>query len=131
MQCIALFFVVLFAFVANAQNNGTPSPARQMLSSPDAFADGHLAALDKQLGLADGLKPPLRKVLLQEGRELIAILGDSSLSEPQKLVLIHRIHVVANRRIWSLLNHGYVQHVPQHAPPPMLVTQAEPHPVMP
>lgn len=79
MQRIALFFVVLFAFVANAQNNGTLSPARQMLSSPDAFADGHLAALDKQLSLAEDLKPPLREVLRQEGQQLIAILGDSSL----------------------------------------------------
>lgn len=130
MQRIALFFVVLFAFVANAQNNGTLSPARQMLSSPDAFADGHLAALDKQLSLAEDLKPPLREVLRQEGQQLIAILGDSSLSEPQKLVLIRHVHVVARRRIWNLLNHGYVQQVPQHAPPPMLVTQAEPHPVM-
>ena len=130
MQRIALFFVVLFAFAANAQNNATVSPTRQVLSSPDVFADSHLAALDKQLGLAEGLKPPLRFVFLQEGRELIAILGDSSLSEPQKLVLIHRVHVVAYRRICSLLNLRYVQPIPGHAPPPMLVTQAEPHPVM-
>lgn len=64
MQRIALFLVVLFTFAANAQNNGTMPAAQQMLSSPDAFADGHLAALDKQLGLSEELKPPLRSVFL-------------------------------------------------------------------
>jgi hypothetical protein len=130
MQRIALFFVVLFTFVANAQNNGAMSPARQMLSSPDAFADGHLTALDKQISLAEELKPPLRAVFFQEGKDLIAVLGDTSLSEMQKLILIRQIRVAARNRVWRLLTHGVVRRTPGHPPPAVLVTQAEPQPEM-
>jgi hypothetical protein len=131
MRRIALFFVMLFAIalLANAQSNGAPTPA-QLLPSPEAFADGHLAALDKQIGLSEEQKPLLLAVFLQEGKDLIAILGDSSLSEPQKLVRIRQVHVVARKRVWSLLTHARIQR-PGHPPPPMLVTEAEPHSALP
>jgi hypothetical protein len=129
MQRIALFFVVLFALVGNAQNNGTMPSAQQMLSSPEAFADGHLAALDKQLGLSEELKPPLRSVFLREGNDLIAVLGDTSLSNAQKLARIRQVRVAAHNRVWRLLTHGHVQQMPRHPTPSLLVAQAESHPV--
>jgi hypothetical protein len=132
MQRIALFFVALFVFTvaANAQNNGTTSPARQMLSSPEAFADGHLAALDKQLGLSEEQKTPLRAVFLQEGKQLIAILDDNSLSDAQKLTCIHQIHVAARNRVWTLLTHDQYRRRSGHPPPAVLVTDAQPLPAI-
>lgn len=133
MKRVARCFLVLFAFaiVANAQNNGTMPSAKQMLSSPEVFADGHLTALDKQVGLPEEMKPPLRAVFLQEGTDLIAVLSDNSLSEPQKLILIRQIHVAAHKRVFRLLTHGVMTRIPGHPPPAVLVTQAEPHPEIP
>ena len=130
MQRIALCLLVLFTFAANAQNNGATSPVRQMLSSPEAFADGHLAALDKQLGLSEEQKPQLLAVFLQEGKQLIAILDDNSLSDAQKLTCIHQIHIAARNRVWSLLTHGQLRRRSGHPPPAVLVTDAEPLPVI-
>ena len=55
-----------------------------MLSSADAFADGHLAALDKQVTLTTEQKPKVRAVFLQEANELFAVFGDKSTTQEQK-----------------------------------------------
>ncbi len=67
MKRIALILALVlsaFTFTALAQNSGAMPPGHQMLASPEAFADGHLAALDKQVGLSAEQKPQLRAVFL-------------------------------------------------------------------
>src|SRR5215831_4750286 len=100
-----LLALVLSAFtsIALAQNNGAIPPGHQMLASPDAFADGHLAALDKQVGLSPDQKPQIRVVFLQEGKELFAVFGDATLSDAQKQARLQQIHVATEHRVWSLL----------------------------
>ena len=121
MRRIALFFVVLFTFAASAQNNGTMPSPHQMLSSPAAFADEHMAALEKQIGLPEELKPPLRSVFLREGKDLIAVLGDTSLSEAQKLARIRQVHLIAHNRVWILLTHGLRRPITPQLVAPRLV----------
>jgi len=76
-----------------------------MLSSPDAFADGHLAALDKQVSLTAEQKPKLREVFLQEAKDLFGIFGDKSMSQEQKQARIQQIHLTTRDKVWGLLTH--------------------------
>jgi len=94
-----------------------------MLASPDAFADGHLAALDKQVGLSADQKPQLRAVFLQEGKELFAIFGDTTLSDTQKQERIQQVHAVTEHKVWVLLSHEQRKLMTeQPAPPPRQIT---------
>jgi len=92
-------------FIAPAQNTGAMPPGHQMLSSPDAFADGHLAALDKQVSLTAEQKPKVRAVFLQEANELFAVFGDKSLTQDQKQARIQQLHVATQSKVWGLLTH--------------------------
>ena len=94
-----------FTFVATAQTPSAPPPGHQMLSSPDAFADGHLAALDKQVSLTAEQKPKVRAVFLQEAKELFAVFGDKTLTQEQKQARIQQLHVSARDQVWNLLTH--------------------------
>jgi len=108
MKRIAFFLTLLlsaFTLAATAQNSGTVPPGHQMLSSPDAFADGHLAALDKQVKLTADQKPKARAVFMAEAKELFAVFGDQSTSQQQKAARIQQIHVAARDQIWNLLTH--------------------------
>jgi len=120
-----LLALVLSAFtsIAAAQSSGAMPPGHQMLASPEAFADGHLAALDKQVGLSADQKPQLRAVFLQEGKELFAVFGDATLSDAQKQARIQQLHVVTEHKVWSLLTHEQRKMMTeQPAPPPRQVT---------
>ena len=97
--------VLAFSLATSAQNSGAVPPGHQMLSSPDAFADGHLAALDKQVGLTAEQKPKVRAVFMQEASDLFAVFGDKSMSQEQKQARIGRIHVAARNGVWNLLTH--------------------------
>jgi len=92
-----------FTFTAPAQNSGSMPPGHQMLASPDAFADGHLAALDKQVGLSAEQKLQVRAVFLKEGKKLFAVFGDTTLSDTQKQARIQQLHVATQNKIWNLL----------------------------
>ena len=108
MKRVALILALLlsaFTFTTLAQNNGAMPPGHQMLASPDAFADGHLAALDRQVGLSDEQKPQVRAVFLEEGKDLFAVFGDATLSDAQKQARIQQIHVVTEHKVWGLLTH--------------------------
>jgi Spy/CpxP family protein refolding chaperone len=94
-----------FTFTALAQNSGAMPPGHQMLASPDAFADGHLAALDRQVGLSAEQKPQLRAVFLEEGKNLFAVFGDATLSDAQKQQRIQQLHVITEHKVWGLLTH--------------------------
>jgi len=60
-------------------------------------------ALDKQVGLAVEQKPQMREVFLEEGENLFAVFGDTTLSDTQKQARIQQIQVVAEQKVWSLL----------------------------
>jgi Spy/CpxP family protein refolding chaperone len=108
MKRIALVLALVlsaFPFAAAAQNRGAMPPGHQMLASPEAFADGHLAALDKQVGLSAEQKPRLRAVFLEEGKSLFAVFGDATLSDAQKQSRMQQIHVVTEHKVWGLLTH--------------------------
>ena len=108
MKRIAVFLALVlsaFTFIASAQNSGAMPPGHQMLASPDAFADGHLAALDQQVGLSDEQKPQLRAVFLEEGKNLFAVFGDATLSDAQKQARIQQLHVITEHKVWGLLTH--------------------------
>jgi len=124
MKRMAIFLLLLSAFAcfAGAQNNGAVPPGHQMLASPEAFADGHLAALDKQIGLSAEQKPQLRAVFLQEGKDLFAVFGDSSLSDTQKQARIQQIHVATRDKVWSLLTHDQRKQMSEQPTPPRPVT---------
>ncbi len=102
---VYLLIVCTLPFIATAQTSGAMPPGHQMLSSPDAFADGHLAALDKQVSLTAEQKPKLRAVFLQEANELFAVFGDKTMTQEQKQARIQQLHVVTQNRVWSLLTH--------------------------
>src|SRR5271166_5320914 len=124
MKRMAIFLLLLSAFAcfAGAQNNGAVPPGHQMLASPEAFAGGHLAALDKQVGLSAEQKPQLRAVFLEEGKNLFAVFGDTTLSDSQKQARIQQIHVVTEHKVWSLLTNEQRKMMNVQLAPPRQVT---------
>src|SRR5271169_4153279 len=102
MKRIALIVALVMStlsFTALAQSSGAMPPGHQMLASPDAFANGHLAALDKQVGLSGDQKPQLRAVFLEEGKNLFAVFGDATLSDAQKQARIQQIHIITEHKV--------------------------------
>ena len=93
----------MLPLLAYAQNAGAIPPGHQMLSSADAFADGHLAALDKQVTLTTEQKPKVRAVFLQEANELFAVFGDKSATQEQKQARIQQLHIATRDKVWGLL----------------------------
>lgn len=124
MTRTAIFTLLLSTFisVALAQSNGGMPPAHQMLASPDAFADGHLAALDKQVGLSAEQKPQLRDVFLQEGKDVFTVFGNKSLSDTQKQAKIQQIYVATRGKVWSLLTQEQRKQMSEQPAPPRPVT---------
>jgi Spy/CpxP family protein refolding chaperone len=124
MTRTAIFTLLLSTFisVAFAQSNGGMPPAHQMLASPDAFADGHLAALDKQVGLSAEQKPQLRDVFLQEGKDVFTVFGNKSLSDTQKQAKIQQIYVATRGKVWSLLTQEQRKQMSEQPAPPRPVT---------
>jgi Spy/CpxP family protein refolding chaperone len=126
MKRIALILALAlpaFTVTTFAQNSGAIPPGHQMLSSPEAFADGHLAALDKQVSLTTEQKPKLRAVFLQEANELFAVFGDKSMTQEQKQARIQQLHVATRDKVWGLLTNEQrkMMTVPP-APPPRQVS---------
>jgi hypothetical protein len=111
-----------FTLVSFAQSSGAVPPGHQMLASPEAFADGHLAALDKQVGLSGEQKPRLRAVFLEEGKNLFKVFGDTTLSDTQKQARIQQIHVVTEHKVWSLLTNEQRKMMNVQPLPPRQVT---------
>ena len=105
VPCVLVLLMSAFALTAPAQNGGALPPGHQMLSSPAAFADGHLAALDKQVKLTAEQKPKAHAVFLQEANDLFAVFNDKTMSQDQKGARIQQIHQAAQSKIWVLLTH--------------------------
>ncbi|HVO78374.1 MAG TPA: hypothetical protein VMT39_00005 [Candidatus Bathyarchaeia archaeon] len=108
--------------IAHAQNADAPPPGHQMLSSPDAFADGHLAALDKQVSLTAEQKPKVRAVFLDEANQLFAVFGDKAMTQEQKQARIQQLHVATQSKVWSLLTHDQRKAISESPAPPRPVT---------
>ena len=102
---LTLFVVSTFTLLGIAQGTGAIPPGQMMLSSPDAFADGHLAALDKQVNLTAEQKPKVRAVFMEEANALFAVFGDKTMTQEQKHARIQQIHVTTRNQVWNLLTH--------------------------
>ena len=99
---LALILCTMPALAFSQSSNAIPT-GHQMLSSADAFADGHLAALDKQVTLTTEQKPKVRAVFLQEANELFAVFGDKSMAQEQKQARIQQLHIATRDKVWELL----------------------------
>ena len=125
MKRAAFLLVLLFSvftLAAAAQTSGAIPPGHQMLSSPDAFADGHLAALDKQVKLSAEQKPKARAVFLEEANQLFAVFSDKTMSQEQKQTRIQQLHINTRNQIWSLLTHEQRKVMSENPEPPRPVT---------
>ena len=121
MTRIAFLLTLLlcvFTSAAIAQNSGAMPPGHQMLASPDAFADGHVAALDKQVKLTAEQKPKVRAVFLQEANELFAVFGDKTMTQEQKQARIQQLHLTTQSKIWGLLTHEQRKTMTEGPEPP-------------
>ncbi len=85
-----------------AQNGGMP-PGHQMLASPNAFAEGHLAALDHQVQLTAAQKTKLRPIFLDEGQKLFAIMNSTTMPTDQKQAAIEKLHEETAGKVDSVL----------------------------
>ena len=97
-----LLILVLTSLSLVAQSSGMPA-GHQMLSDPNKFADGHLAALDHQLHLTDDQKAKLRPVFLDEGKRLFALLNSTTLSQQEVRAAIGKLHAETAAKVDSLL----------------------------
>lgn len=97
---LGLFF--LFAWAAMVAQTSMP-PGHEMLADPEKFADGHLAALDRQVQLTDEQKPKVRAVFLSEGKQLFALLNNPNLSMEQKQMGIEKLHLQTAAKVNSML----------------------------
>jgi hypothetical protein len=103
MKRLAFFFALLFLALQVAAQSGGMPPGHQMLASPDAFADGHLAALDRQVHLSADQKVKLRPVFLEEGKQLFAVLNDSAMPAERKQAAIQKLHEETAAKVGALL----------------------------
>lgn len=99
---VSLFLILFAAIGLAAQSSGMP-PGHQMLADPNKFADGHIAALDRQLHLSADQKAKMRPVFLDEGTQLFAVLNSNTLSNEQKQAAIGKLHTDTAAKVDSLL----------------------------
>jgi Spy/CpxP family protein refolding chaperone len=102
-----IFLLLLSAFVLSAnlfaQSSGGMPPGHQMLADPEKFADGHVAAMDRQVHLSDEQKAKLRPVFLEEGQKLFAVLNSTTMSGEQKQAEVEKLHLETAAKVSSLL----------------------------
>ena len=99
-----LVLVMLVACFAIAQAGAQAAPpSHSIMSDPNLFADAHLKGLDAQVHLSDRQKEKIRPVFFAEGRKLIAILSDPSLSQDQRAPLIQHLHLQTADTVASML----------------------------
>jgi len=94
--------LLTLSFLSLAAQNGMPS-GHQMLADPDKFADGHVAALERQVELSPDQKTILRPVFLDEGKKLFAILNSTTMPTEQKQAAIEQLHAETAAKVGSLL----------------------------
>jgi hypothetical protein len=90
-----------------------------MLADPNAFADGHVAALDRQVQLTEAQKAKLRPVFLDEGQRLFAIINSTTMPTEQKQSAIQKLHEDTAAKVNSLLTpeQRQIRPAPQMAHP--------------
>src|SRR6476619_4792926 len=102
---LILFLLLTSVLSSNllAQTSPGMPPGHQMLADPDKFADGHVAALDRQVHLSADQKAKLRPVFLEEGKQLFAVLNSSTMANEQKQAAIQKLHEQTAATVGSLL----------------------------
>ena len=102
LSALLLLLSILSPLGLVAQNGGMPS-GHAMLADPNAFADGHVAALDRQVQLTAAQKAKLRPVFLDEGQRLFAIISSTGMPTEQKQAAIQKLHEDTAAKVNSLL----------------------------
>ena len=74
-----------------------------MLADPDKFADGHVAAIERQVELSADQKTKLRPIFLDEGKRLFSILNSTTMPTEQKQAAIEKLHAETAAKVGSLL----------------------------
>lgn len=99
-------FLLAFSLIAPlgliAQSSGMP-PGHQMLADPNAFAEGHIAALDHQVQLTAAQKNKLRPIFRDEGQKLFAVLNSTTMPTEQKQAAIEKLHAETAAKVDSVL----------------------------
>jgi Spy/CpxP family protein refolding chaperone len=118
LLALLLLLLVFAPLGLLAQNGGMPSGHR-MLADPNAFADGHVAALDRQVQLTEAQKAKLRPVFLDEGQRLFAIINSTTMPTEQKQSAIQKLHEDTAAKVNSLLTpeQRQIRPAPQMAHP--------------
>lgn len=98
-----VLIVALIACFALVQAGAQAPPSHDVLSDPNAFADAHVNGLDAQLHLSEAQKAKLRPMFLAEGKQLIAILNDSSLRQDQRQQRIAQLHEQTRDKVIPIL----------------------------
>ena len=95
--------LVLFVSLGLVAQNGGMPPGHQMLADPNAFAEGHVAALDHQVQLTAAQKTKLRPVFRDEGQKLFAVLNSTTMPTEQKQAAIEKLHAETAAKVDSIL----------------------------
>lgn len=112
------FLIAWLALVQAAAQAGPPS--HSILSDPDKFADAHVNGLDAQLHLSEQQKAQLHPLFVAEGKKLISILNDGSLSEEQRGQKIQQLHEQTAAKVATFLTPSQLKQYsnrPGTAPP--------------
>jgi hypothetical protein len=121
-KLFTLLLVLALGAMLAGQNAPMP-PGHPMLADPEKFADGHVAALDRQVHLSPDQKPKVRAVFLEEGKQLFAVLSHTGLSPQQKHAAIQKLHMETAAKVNALLTPEQRRPAPAERQAPLGTTQ--------
>lgn len=110
----ALIMLLVLSTLAGAQHP-IPQPPRShgIMGNADAFADAHVSALDRQVGLSNEQKVQVRAIFTEEARRLGAIMNDASLTLEQRQARLQKLHVESRERVVQVLTPEQRSRMPQ------------------
>lgn len=113
-----LIMLVLLSTLGVAQQ-AVPQPPRShaMMGNPDAFADAHVGAVDRQVGLSDEQKVQVRAIFTDEARQLGAIMSDASLTLQQRQAKLQKLHLDSREKVVQVLTPEQRSRMPQPQTP--------------
>jgi len=111
--CAILLLAGVRIGTARAQN---PPPGHKLLTDADRFADGHVAALDRQLHLTPDQKSKLRPIFKDEAQQLFAIMNNTAMPVEQKQAAIEKLHLETAAKVDSILTPEQRKQVPTPNP---------------
>ncbi|HYE23776.1 MAG TPA: hypothetical protein VEG32_01125 [Clostridia bacterium] len=111
--------LVLALSALGAAQHPVPQPPRShgIMGNADAFADAHVNALDRQVGLSGEQRVQVRAIFTEEAGRLGAIMSDGSLTLEQRQAKLQKLHVESRERVVQVLTPEQRSRMPQ--PPAM------------